>query len=189
MTRIDSVLEYAPESGAIRVAMIGAGPLARVIALQVATDLPGIRLVAIADEDLDSARRVYAAAGAPVPRVIESPFGLRSAINAGEPAVTRNWRLLCESDQIDAVIEAVEAAEHCAEILRAASETGKHIIPTSIDSDDGLDIARKVPAGKVETALAEVDATNFFDIFPVEKTEASTTPRYGDAHGPPAGQV
>jgi predicted homoserine dehydrogenase-like protein len=57
------VEERARKGGQIRVAMVGAGALARVIALQLATDLPEVRLVAIADRDLNAARGVYAAAG------------------------------------------------------------------------------------------------------------------------------
>lgn len=190
MFNVDKVLEErAREGGPVRVAMIGAGPLARVIALQMVTDMPGVRLVAIADDDLEPARRVYIAAGMPVPRVVESPFGLRAAIKAGEPAVTQNWRLLCDSDQIDAVIEATGLADHGAEVARAAAETGKHVIPTSSGAEDRPEAPLKPASDKVEVVRVEVDATNFFDILHTDEEGASAPPQHSDAQERPANPV
>lgn len=158
------VEERAREGGPVRVAMVGAGPLARVIALQLATDLPEVRLVAIAHENLDAARGVCAAAGIPAPRVIESHFGLCSAIAAGECAVTQDWRLICEAGEIDAIIEAADIPAHGADIVRLASSTGKHVIPTSAESAEGAQEILNHPADRIELVRVEVDATNFFDI-------------------------
>lgn len=165
MLSADGILnERAREGGPIRVAMVGAGALARVIALQLATDLPEVRLVAIADGDLNAARGVFAAAGLPAPRIIESPFGLCAAIGAGEFAVTQNWRVLCESDEIDAIIEAVGAPEHAADVIRLASETGKHVIPTSLETGENTPETPQQPTDRIELVTVNVDATNFYDI-------------------------
>lgn len=182
------VEERARDGGPIRVAMVGAGPLARVIALQLATDLPDVRLVAIADEDLDAARRVCAAAGMPVPRVIESPFGLSSAIRTGECAVTQKWRLLCESDEIDAVIEAAGSPAMGADVIEAASATGKHVIPTSGDPAEGPQRTERRPDG-IELVRVEVDATNFFDIARPEGEETSAAPKTESPDQRPAAQA
>lgn len=162
MFSVDRIVEErVRDGGPIRVAMVGAGPLARVIALQLATDLPEVRLVGIADDDLDAARHLCAAAGMPVPRVVESRFGLCSAIRAGDCAITQDWRLLCESEEIDAVIEATDAAAHASDAVRIAAESGKHVIPTSVTPDDN---ERDPARDRIELVPVRVDATNFFDI-------------------------
>lgn len=174
--------ERAREGGPIRVAMVGAGALARVIALQLATELPEVRLVAIAADDLNAARNVCAAAGMPVPRVIESPFGLCSALGAGECAVTRNWRLLCESDEIDAVIEAADVPAHGEDIIRMASQAGKHVVPTSVSGEDAGRQQPDRPADRIELVRVEVDATNFFDI---ARADEDGTSAIGETDSPP----
>lgn len=182
--------ERAREGGPIRVAMVGSGPLARVIALQLATDLPDVRLVAIADDDLEAARSVCAAAGLPASRIIESSFGLCSAIRAGECAVTQQWGLLCESDEIDAIIEAADAPARAAEVIRVASETGKHVIPTSVESGESAPDMPLRPTDRVEIVPVEVDATNFFDIVRAEdEGGAIAAPETGDRHQRPAAQA
>ena len=159
-----NIQERAREGGPIRVALIGAGALARVIALQLTTELPEVRLVAIAAEDLAAARNVCAAAGMAVPRVVESSFGLGAAIGAGECAVTRNWCLLCESDKIDAIIEAADVPAHGAEVIRAATQAGKHVVATSLSLAEAQQERPNPPADRIELVPVAVDGSNFFDI-------------------------
>ena len=191
MHAVDRIVEErAREGGPIRVAMVGAGALARVIALQMATDLPDVSLVAIADQDLNAARSVYAAAGMRVPLVIESPFGLRAAIEAGECVVTQDWRLLCESDEIDAIIEAVAAPTHAVDVIQLASEAGKHVIPTSLEAGDGaLESAQQQPAGRIELVPVEVDSTNFFDIARSGDERAPAAREEDERHQRPAARA
>lgn len=185
-----SVEKRAREGGPIRVAMVGSGPLARVIALQLATDLPEVRLVAIADDDLEAARGVSAAAGMPAPRVIESPFGLGAAIRAGECAVTQQWGLLCESDEIDAVIEAAGVPARAVGVIQLASAAGKHVISTSVEAGEGTPDMPARPADRVEIVSVEVDATNFFDIVRDEdEGKALASPETGDRQRRPGAQA
>lgn len=184
-----SIRERARQGGPIRVAMVGAGALARVIALQLATELPEVRLVAIAAEDLNAARTVCAAAGMPVPRVIESPFGLRAAVDAGECAVTRNWRLLCESGEIDAVIEAAEAPAHGAEVLEAALQAGKHVVPTSVSAAEAVQEPPDPPAGRIELVQVAVDGTDFFDIARSDEDDTSAIGEAGSSPQRPSAPV
>ena len=191
MFATDKIMEErAREGGPIRVAMVGSGPLARVIALQLATDLPDVRLVAIADDDLEAARSVCVAAGMPASRIIESSFGLCAAIRAGECAVTRQWGLLCESDEIDAIIEATDVPARAVDVIRLASETGKHVIPTSAEPEESARDVPPRPTDRVEIVPIEVDATNFFDIVrPEDDGGSMTSPETGDRHRRPAAQA
>lgn len=148
--------------GPLRVALIGAGPLSRAIAAQVAADLPNVTLVAVADGAIAAARDLIAEAGLRIPRVIDSAFGLQAAIRWGEPAVTRNWRVLCESPLIDAVVEATGDPELGAEVVRTAAGLGKHVIPTTRPQD--REPARGAATARIELVRMEVDAAKLPDI-------------------------
>src|SRR5680860_87043 len=79
----------------VRVAMIGAGFMARGIALQILNYVPGMDLVAISNRSLPGAMRAYAEAGQPDVEVVESVAQLDQAISAGRYAVTEEAMLLC----------------------------------------------------------------------------------------------
>jgi Predicted homoserine dehydrogenase len=159
MIIVDKALQhYELEHGRpIRVGMIGAGFMARGIALQIATAVPGMRLVAIANRNLEPARRAYTEAGQPVPRVVESPFGLRSAIAAGQPAITENWRLLCEAEEIDAIIEVTGSIEYAAHAVCAAIENGKHVILMNAELDGTVGPLLKRRADKAGVVYTNAD--------------------------------
>ena len=123
MLIIDKALrERAGAGRPIRVGMVGAGFMGRGVALQIATAVPGMRLVAIANRHLDAARRAYAEAGQGEGRAVETPDALHAAIAAGQPAVTEDWRLLCDAPEIDAILEVTGAIDYAAEVVTAAIE-------------------------------------------------------------------
>ena len=75
MIIVDSELKKREAQGnPVRVAMIGAGFMGRGIALQIATSIQGMRLVAIANRHLEGAKRAY------------------------EEAITRKYRFLSYGD-------------------------------------------------------------------------------------------
>jgi len=60
MIIVDKALEARQEAGRpIRVGLVGAGFMARGIALQVASSVPGMRIVGIANRTLEGAKRAY----------------------------------------------------------------------------------------------------------------------------------
>jgi glucose-1-phosphate cytidylyltransferase len=136
MIIIDRALERRRREGRpINVAMVGAGFMGRGIALQFATAATGMRLVAIANRRLGPARRAYAEAGAPKPRPVDTPAELRLAIVEGCPAITEDWKLLCEAPDIDAIIEVTGSIDYAAAVACAAIEHGKHIIMMNAELD------------------------------------------------------
>jgi predicted homoserine dehydrogenase-like protein len=136
MIIIDRALERRRREGKpIKVAMVGAGFMGRGIALQFATVATGMRLVAIANRRLGPARRAFAEAGAPEQRVVGTLSELDAAVGDGHPAITEDWRLLCEADAIDAVIEVTGSIDYAAEVACAAIDNGKHIIMMNAELD------------------------------------------------------
>src|SRR3954470_24746707 len=88
---VDSALRRrAAEGNPVRVAMIGAGFMARGIANQIINSVPGMRLVAIANRTLDRARRAYVEAGVDASEIkeVDSAKGVEAAIAAGKYAIT-----------------------------------------------------------------------------------------------------
>jgi predicted homoserine dehydrogenase-like protein len=65
MVIVDAALKRRADLGnPVRVGMIGAGFMARGIANQIINSVPGLRLVAIANRNVDAAARAYREAGA-----------------------------------------------------------------------------------------------------------------------------
>ncbi|MDX6478960.1 MAG: hypothetical protein QOG29_1547, partial [Gaiellaceae bacterium] len=136
MIIVDSALaRREAEGNPIRVAMVGAGFMGRGIALQLLTSAPGIRLVAISNRNVETARNAYALAGAENVEHVESPAALEAAISAGRYAVTEDAMLLAEADAVDALIEVTGTIELGARVTLSAIEHGKHVILMNAELD------------------------------------------------------
>ena len=98
MIIVDEVLRQRQREGnPIRVAMVGAGFMARGIALQILASVPGMELVAISNRDLAGARRAFAEAGAEEVHIVENVADLEAAVDRGERSVTDDALLLAEA--------------------------------------------------------------------------------------------
>jgi predicted homoserine dehydrogenase-like protein len=136
MIIVDSALaRREAEGNPIRVAMVGAGFMGRGIALQLLTSAPGIRLVAISNRNVETARNAYALAGAENVEHVESAAALEAAISAGRYAVTEDAMLLAEADAVDALIEVTGTIELGARVTLSAIEHGKHVILMNAELD------------------------------------------------------
>src|SRR5262245_55621032 len=99
MIIVDKALEQRHQRGnPVRVAMVGAGFMGRGIALQIATAVPGMELVAIANRRLGEARRAYAEAGIEEVAIVGSVDQLNDNIAHGGYAITEDAMLLCQAD-------------------------------------------------------------------------------------------
>lgn len=136
MIIVDEALRRRQADGKpITVALVGAGFMGRGIALQILTVAQGMRLVAIVTRNLELARRACREAGAPEPRAVTSPRELAAARDAGVMAITEDWRLVCEADGIDAIIEVTGSFDYAAAAVCAAIDHGKHVILMNAELD------------------------------------------------------
>lgn len=152
MIIIDRALERrVAEDRPIRVGMVGAGFMGRGIALQIATAVPGMRLVAIANRNIEAARRAYEEAGHSEIREAGSPRALSAAIEADVPAITEDWQLLCRDPRIDVVVEATGSIDYAAAVILSAIENGKHValMNAELDATVGPLLKRKADAAGV----------------------------------------
>lgn len=115
--------------------MVGAGFMGRGVARQIAQAVPGMRLVAIASRRLESASRAFTEAGLSDIQVVETRHALSTAIEAGRPAITTDWQLLCKAEQIEVILEITGSIEYAAGVACAAIANGKHIVLMNAELD------------------------------------------------------
>jgi predicted homoserine dehydrogenase-like protein len=158
MIVLDRLLEQRQEEGRpIRVAMVGAGFMGRGIALQIATAVPGMELVAISSRTVERARAAYELGGANDVRHVDGASELEQAIGEGRPAVTDDPLLVAEAEQVDAVIEVTGTVELAAGVTLAAIEAGKHVVLMNAEVDGTLGPILKTYADRAGVVLTNAD--------------------------------
>jgi predicted homoserine dehydrogenase-like protein len=158
MIIIDQALAKREEEGnPIRVAMVGAGFMARGIALQILQSVKGMRLVAISNRRPEEAKRAYRGAGVNEVRVVETAKALQNAVARGEYAVTENAMLLCEAQGIDAVIEVTGTVEFASHVVLKAIEHRKHVVMMNAELDGTVGPVLKMYADKAGVILTNSD--------------------------------
>ncbi len=158
MILVDTALaRRAAEGRPIRIGLVGAGFMARGIALQVALSVPGMRVAAIANRHIDGALRAYAEAGQDRAEAVDSLAGLERAVAAGRPAVTEDARLLCQAQGIDAIVEATGTIEHASAVTLEAIACGKHVVLMNAELDGTLGPVLKTYADRAGVVLTNAD--------------------------------
>lgn len=148
--------ELEKEGNPIRVAMVGAGFFARGVALQFLTAAKGMRLVAIANRSVSNAIKVYKEAGAKEVLQVESQNELDLAIEQGKTCVTDKPFLLCQSTEIDVIIEATGNISFGAKIALTAIQNKKHVI-VNAELDGTVGPILKAYADRNEVIFTDID--------------------------------
>ncbi len=139
MIILDETLRRREAEGRpIRVGMIGAGAMGRGCANQITNAVQGMELVAIANRTLSVARRAYDETGRTGAVEADTQDVLEDLIRAGTPAITSDYELLCQSDQIDAILELTGSVAFGARACLAAIAGGKHFVTMNAELDGTL---------------------------------------------------
>jgi predicted homoserine dehydrogenase-like protein len=158
MIIVDSELERRQQSGnPVRVAMVGAGYMGKGIALQIEQYITGMRLVAIANRTLSTAKKAYLDAGDDPIKPVETITQLEAAIAAGQYAVTDDAMLICEAEGIDVIIEATGHIEHSAHVAMKAIENEKHLVLMNAELDATVGPILKVYADRAGVVITNAD--------------------------------
>lgn len=158
MIIIDTALKQRERSGnPIRVAMVGAGFMARGITLQIVHSVPGMKLVAIAGRHREDAVGAYREAGVEEVAVVETLPELERAMAEEQAAVTDDPLLLSQAPGIDALIEVTGTVEYAAEVVLSAIEHHKHVILMNAELDGTIGPMLKVYADKAGVILTNAD--------------------------------
>lgn len=158
MIIVDTALERRhKENHPIRVAMVGAGFMGRGIALQICRYVKGMKLVAIANRNLESAERAYREAGVENFQRATELHKLQELLSRGIPCVTDNAFHLCQSRDIDAIIEVTGAVEFGCRVALEAIENYKHIIMMNAEVDGTVGPILKVYADRNNVVFTNAD--------------------------------
>jgi predicted homoserine dehydrogenase-like protein len=157
---VDRALEQLERDGKpIRVALVGAGFMARGIALQLMTAARGLELVVIANRHADRAREAWTTAGVDDALAVESAADVDRAAASGARVYTDDPAAVYSAGRIDAVIEATGAVEFGAKVAVGTIENGKHFVSLSAELDGtvGPILKHRADAAGVVYTLADGD--------------------------------
>ena len=158
MILVDNALRRREEEGRpIRVAMVGAGFMARATANQLINVSPGIRLVAISNRNLDQARRCYEEAGVTDICEVETVAELENAISRGRAAITTDAMLLARAENVEVVHEVTGAVDFAAAVVMEAIAHGKHIVLMDAELHGTVGPILKVYADKAGVIFTDCD--------------------------------
>lgn len=158
MVIIDSALNKRHEANnPVKVAMIGAGFMARGIANQMVNSVPGMKLVAIFNRNVDRASEAYSEAGIQSASYVSKKEELEDNIRNGKFSITDDADIVCEAEGIDAIIEVTGAIEFSARVILKAFENKKHVILMNAEVDGTIGPILKVYADKAGVILTNAD--------------------------------
>ncbi|UPL50267.1 NAD(P)H-dependent oxidoreductase [Hymenobacter sublimis] len=158
MLIIDNALQQRQREGRpIRVAMVGAGFMARGVARQICLYVPGMELVAIANRTPEKARAIYAEAGVTDVAEVSTVAQLEACVAQGRPAITDDALLLSQAAGIEAIIEVTGAVEHGAHVVLEAIRHGKHIVLLNAELDGTVGPILKVYADRAGVVYTVAD--------------------------------
>lgn len=158
MIIVDTALEKRRAAGnPVKVAMVGAGYMARGIALQILTSMPGIRLVAISNRNVAGAERAYREAGVSDLVHVSTSAQLQSAMEAGRFAVTDDPHALCAAGGVEAIVETTGDVEFGTRVAFDAIAHGKHVILMNAEVDASVGPILKVYADRAGVVYTYTD--------------------------------
>ena len=159
MIIVDTALQAREDAGRpIRVALFGAGFMARGITNQILNSTRGMRLVAIFSRTAQQAIECYKYADEGLdPLSVDSQAALDEAIAGGRPVVTEDAMLLCRSPHIDILVDVTGAVEFGAHVVLEAFRNGKHVILMNAELDATLGPILQVYARQHGVVLSACD--------------------------------
>jgi predicted homoserine dehydrogenase-like protein len=145
------------ESSQIKVAMVGAGFMAKAVAHQICKFTPGILLVAISNRNIEKARLAYEEAGVVDVIEVDSTAELERNIRLKIPSITSSPMLLTSATGIDAIIEVTGTLDFSAKVTMNALKNRKHVILMNAALDATLGPILKVYAERSGVILTNAD--------------------------------
>jgi predicted homoserine dehydrogenase-like protein len=155
---LDTALQEREATGRpIRVGMVGAGATGRAIALQLATPVPGMRLVAVANRTLQNSERALREAGLTEWDCTESAREAEASIARGVPVLTHDPSVLTSCDAIDVLVEVTGTIDAAAGVVLDAFDHGKHVVLVNAELDSLLGPILKAKAAKAGVVVTHTD--------------------------------
>jgi predicted homoserine dehydrogenase-like protein len=136
MVLVDTALaKRANENNPIRVGMIGAGFMGKIIALQLIGYVKGIELVAIYNRTTTAAQEAYEEAGISSYEIVSIQGRLNERVSQQLHSVVEDPMLICRAKGIDVVIEVTGAVEFSTGVVMEAIGNKKHVVLMNAELD------------------------------------------------------
>jgi predicted homoserine dehydrogenase-like protein len=159
MIIVDTALQAREAEGRpIRVAMIGAGFMAKGLSNQIVSSVPGMRLVGIYNRHVEKAIAAYKYVGDDFcPVVADSQAALDAAIERRQPVVTEDALLLARSPHVDVLVETTGSVEFGARLILEAFKHKKDVVLLNAEIDATIGPILQVYARKYGAILSACD--------------------------------
>jgi len=158
MILVDNALKVREEQGRpIRVGMVGAGFMGQGLTNQIVHSVPGMRMVAVYNRNIQRAFHVYEYAGLKDVVVARTQEQLDDAIRAGKPVVSEDPYLLARSEQVDILIDVTGSVEFGAHIVLEAFKHGKDVVLMNAEIDATIGPILQVYAEKYGVIMSACD--------------------------------
>jgi predicted homoserine dehydrogenase-like protein len=155
---IDTLLEERERAGRpVRVAIVGAGVMGRMVALQLLTPPPGMRLVCIANRTLEHARRSFEEGGVASTVTVTSAGALDEAIATGKVGITNDPMVACDAANVDVIVEVTGTLVQGAATVMRAIERRKHVVLVNAELDSTLGPILKTYADRAGVVITNID--------------------------------
>jgi predicted homoserine dehydrogenase-like protein len=149
--------EIADRGRPIRVAMIGAGVTGKMIALQLLTPPPGIKLVAIANRTVSQAEEAWRVAGMGNFRIASSVEDVEDSVDHGVRVAVSDASLVCRASNIDVVVEVTGTVEFALHVVLQAIQYKKHVVLVNAELDSTLGPILKHYARRAGVVITNTD--------------------------------
>ena len=158
MIIIDTALQKRHDSGnPIRVGLVGAGFFGQAVAYQIENHITGMKVAAISNRTRAKAGEAYNKAGISDISTVNTVVQLEESIAKGRSAVTDDYTLLCQAENIDAIIEASTDIEFSAHVALNAIKNQKHVVLLNADLDATVGPMLKVYADRAGVIISGMD--------------------------------
>ena len=137
--------------------MVGAGATGRAIALQLATPVPGIRLMAIANRSTEHAARAFREAGITSWHNAAGAHEAESAIAAGIPVLTDDPSVLTACDALDLIVEVTGTVGPAARVTLDAFAHGKSVVLVNAELDSLVGPILRAKADRAGVVVTHTD--------------------------------
>lgn len=158
MIIVDTAMKARAEAGnPVKVGVFGAGFMGRGLVNQMVNYLPGMRLSVLCNRTLDAARQAFAEVGVTEVRVVKTVGELEDAIAQNQYAITDDPLVVCQSESIEALVEATGHVEYGAKVTLLAIEHKKPMVLMNAELDGTVGPILKVYADRAGVLLTGCD--------------------------------
>lgn len=158
MIIVDNALkERKKNSNPVRVGIIGAGYMGRGTVLTIERSVPGMKVAALYNRTISKAEKAFDQADVTTYNNVKTQDELDRVIREGGYAITDNASLLCQSDNLDVLIEATGEIEFGAKVTLEAIENEKHVVLMNAELDATVGPILKTYADKKGVIITNAD--------------------------------